>query len=85
MASKKAYSSKSTILTISASSKVSVQIGTKFFTLEYAETRSVPNEPGVNIEEERKILWDAVNTEVDAQIEDVYNTYDTVKKKSRKK
>ena len=59
-AKKKAtYESKAVINKITATSRVSTKIGETFYTVEYSE--------------ERRFLWDAVNAEVDNQIEDIYN------------
>lgn len=54
---------------ISASSKLSVQLKGVYYTMEYSETRSVPED--CNLEEERKALWDTVNLEVDNQVMEI--------------
>lgn len=62
--------------TISAVSRVSVKVKETFYTLEYSEERILPPpEQGCDIVKERKALWDAVNTEVDKQVKDVYELY----------
>lgn len=66
------YESKAKITTIRATSRASVKIRDNFYTLEYSEERVIPEVEGVDIEEERKILWDVVNNEVDLQIESTY-------------
>lgn len=64
------YKSKATISKIIATSRISKKIGETFYTLEFTEERILPED--ANVEEERKILWDVVNGEVDNQIEEVY-------------
>ena len=72
------YVPKAEPLTIKATSRVSVKVHTKkgdetFYTLEYTEERMIPDIPDVDIQAERKALWDTVNTEVDNQVQDVYD------------
>lgn len=64
--------------TIKASSRASIKVGDNFYTVEWTEERSI--EPKDNIEEERTILWDDVNREVDTQIEDILNAYGNKRK-----
>ena len=59
--------------TIKASSRASIKVGDNFYTVEWAEERTV--EAKDNIEEERTILWDDVNREVDEQIEEILEAY----------
>ena len=60
---------------IQATSRVSVKIKETYYTLEYTEERIIPDAymPDFDLEKEKQLLWDAVNSEVDKQIEDVYN------------
>ena len=71
------YESCAVITRITATSRASVKIGDRYFTVEYAEERAIPNTEGVDIELERKALWDAVNNECDSQIEDIYKTFNS--------
>jgi len=78
MAKAKVYESKAVTTTIKVTSRASIQLtgkgGTsKFFTVEYGEERSVPED--CNIEEERKLLWDDCNAEVDNQIQEIMDTF----------
>lgn len=75
MAKKADYESKAVTQTIRATSRISLKKGDTFYTLEYSEERVIPDIEGVNIEEERKLLWDCVNGEVDAQAADIENLY----------
>lgn len=67
------YEQKAITTTIRATSRASVKIRDNFYTLEYCEERVIPDVEGVDLEAEKMILWDAVNSEVDKQIEDTYN------------
>ena len=72
---KKEYESKAKITTIAATSRASVKIRDNYFTVEYHEERVIPDVEGVNIEQERRILWDVVNAECDTQIDDISKTF----------
>lgn len=74
------YESKAIPNTIKATSRISLKINDTFYTLEYCEERLVPAVDGVDIEEERKILWDTVNDEVDKQVDDIYSLYKNKRK-----
>lgn len=65
------YEQKAITTQIRATSRASVKILNDFYTVEYSEERTVPNVEGVDLEKERKILWDCVNDEVDAQIDTI--------------
>ena len=69
------YTSKAKTTTIKISSRASIKVGESFFTVEYTEERTVPQTKTVNIENERTILWDVCNGEVDKQIADILKTY----------
>lgn len=75
MAKKADYESKAVTQTIRATSRISLKKGDTFYTLEYSEERVIPEIDGINIEEERKLLWDCINGEVDAQAQDIKNLY----------
>ena len=65
--------------TIKASSRASVKVGDNFYTIEWTEERTIQSKD--NIEEERTLLWDDVNREVDSQIEDILEAYGNKRKK----
>lgn len=67
------YESKAKTTTIKCTSRCSVNIGTSYYTVEYAEERSISEDCDLNME--REILWNDVNAEVDMQIEDIYKTF----------
>ena len=69
------YTPKATTTQIRATSRASVKVRESYYTVEYSEERTIPNIEGVNLEEEKKLLWDAVNNEVDNQIEDIVKTF----------
>ena len=54
---------------IRATSRVSTKIGDTFYTVEWCEERSVPED--ADLIAERSALWDICNNEVDAQIEEI--------------
>lgn len=66
------YASKAVIHTIKASSRASVKVRDNYFTVEYEEERIIPEIEGVDLDKERKLLWDTVNDECDRQIELIY-------------
>lgn len=71
-AKKKAeYVSKAVTTKISISSRASVKVRESYYTVEYTEERAIPDVTDVDIQKERELLWDACNTEVDNQIEDI--------------
>lgn len=72
---KKEYESKAIITTIAATSRASVKIKESYFTVEYHEERAIPDIAGVDMEQERKLLWETVNNECDAQIEEAVKTF----------
>lgn len=62
---------------ISANARVSFKQPTKagdvVYTFEYGETRTVES----NVDEERNLLWNDVNNEVNKQIQEVLDRYNT--------
>ena len=69
------YVSKAVISKITATSRMSLKVKDNYFTVEYTEERSIPNTEGVDIEEERALLWDSVNNEVDNQAAIIADTF----------
>lgn len=69
------YEQKGITTSIKFTSRASVKIGDSFYTVEACEERLIPAIDGVDMENERKLLWDIVNTECDAQIEDILKTF----------
>lgn len=59
--------------TIKASSRASIKVNDNFYTIEWTEERSVGEND--NIVEEREKLWSVANSEVDAQIQDILETF----------
>ncbi len=70
---KKAYESKAITTTIKASSRASIKVGDNFYTIEWTEERTVPED--CDIEKERTFLWETCNEEVDGQIQDILDAY----------
>lgn len=59
--------------TIKASSRASIKVNDNFYTIEWTEERSVDEND--DIAEEREKLWSVANSEVDAQIQDILETF----------
>jgi hypothetical protein len=76
MSSNSSYESVAQISTIRATSRASVKIKESFYTVEYCEERTLPqNNLAIDIDKERELLWDKVNSEVDNQIEEIIKTF----------
>lgn len=58
---------------IKASSRASVKVRDSYYTVEYTEERSLDEQD--NIDTEREKLWNDVNSQVDNQIEEIFNTF----------
>lgn len=71
----KQYESKAITTSIRFTSRASVKIKDNFFTVEACEERTIPDVDGVDIQEEKKLLWNAVNNECDDQIAAIVNLY----------
>lgn len=65
------YTPKAIVTEISATSRVAIKVRDNFYTVEYSEKRAIPDVEGIDLEEERIALFDAVNGIVDAQAEDI--------------
>ena len=77
MADADRYESKAIITSIQATSRASTKVGDSYYTVEYQEERMIPDTEGIDISEERELLWDTVNAECDRQIEDILKTFKT--------
>lgn len=70
------YESKAKVVTISGTSKATVQVNNNYYSFSYTEERQLPeNDKDVCIEQERELLWDTLNAEVDKQIEQIVQLY----------
>lgn len=69
------YTSKAKVNVIRATSRASVKIRDNYFTVEYSEERTLPDDSSVDIEKERAILCDTVNAECDNQILDIKESF----------
>lgn len=70
-----AYEVKGVPTKITATSRVAIKIKDNYYTVECSEERAIPDVDGVDIEKERQALFDSVNTTVDEQIADIYDTF----------
>lgn len=69
------YNSKAIITKLTATSRVAVKIKDNYYTVEYSEERAIPDAEGVDVEAERQLLWNDVNSTVDGQVEDIIKTF----------
>mgnify|MGYP003289238100 CR=1 FL=1 len=69
------YVSKAVVTNIKATSRVAIKVRDNFYTVEYSEERAIPDVEGVDLEQEQNILFDSVNSIVDAQAEDIIKTF----------
>ena len=72
---KKEYESKALTTSIRYTSRASVKVGEHFYTIEACEERMIPDIDGIDIEMERKLLWDEVNRQVDEQVDAIYEEF----------
>ena len=56
-------------------SRASVKINESFYTVEACEERMIPDLDEVDIEEERKDLWNTVNQQCDDQISSILEAF----------
>ena len=71
------YFSKGETTKITISSRASVNIGKNYYTFEYSEEKSFPQEKpeDFDIEKERQLMWQEANMEVDNQIKETIDFY----------
>lgn len=69
------YELKAVTTSIKFTSRASVKINDSFYTVEACEERVIPMMEGIDVDKERKLLWDTVNAECDNQIQDIYNMF----------
>jgi hypothetical protein len=68
--------SKAITTSIKATSKCTIKVRDNFYSVEFSEERSIPeNIDESSLEEERRLLWDAVNSTVDEQVADILKMY----------
>ena len=65
------YTSKAVVTEISATSRIAITVRDNFYTIEDTEKRAIPEVEDVDMDAERLALFDAVNSVVDAQAEDI--------------
>lgn len=70
------YRQQAKTIKISGTSKATVQIKNNYYSFSYSEERELPEDDlRVDIEKERQLLWETLNTEVDKQIEEITQLY----------
>lgn len=75
MPRKKSYESKAITTAIRFTSRASIKMGDNFYTVEATEERMIPDLPDIDIEAEKKLLWDEVNRQVDEQVDDIFEEF----------
>lgn len=61
---------------ISATSKATVAFQGNYYSFSYSEERELPeDDTRVNLEKERELLWETLNSEVDKQLAEVEALY----------
>lgn len=65
--------SKAKVTSIKATSRVAIRIKDNYYTVEYSEERSVPED--ADVEFERTVMWDEVNKTVDDQCAQILKTF----------
>lgn len=71
----KVYESKAIPVSIKATSRCAVKIRDNYYTIEATEERSIPNDAGVDMDAEWRMLFDSVNEIVDSQCQDIIKTF----------
>ena len=69
------YESKAVVTKIQATSRVAIKIRDNYYTVEFLEERAIPDTDNIDIEQERKILFDDVNKIVDDQCEEILKSF----------
>ena len=73
MAKKVEYEIKGVTTKISATSRCAIKVSDNYYTIEASEERSLP--PEVDSEKEWTALFDSVNSVVDAQCQEILDTF----------
>lgn len=74
MAEKK-YVSHAVPTEISATSRCAVKVRDNYYTVEVSEKRTIADVDGIDMDMEYKMLFDEVNKVVDAQCQDIIDTF----------
>lgn len=69
------YVSKAKTTKIVATSRAAVKIRDNYYTVEYSEERSIPDIEDIDLDAERKALWDDANAIVDEQCASIIETF----------
>ena len=66
------YKSQAITTSIKFTSRASIKMYDNYYTVECCEERIIPQDiSNIDLDKEKKMLWDAVNEEVDRQIDDI--------------
>lgn len=70
------YRQQAKVIKILGTSKATVQIKNNYYSFSYSEERELPEDQSrVDIEKERELLWETLNSEVDNQINEIMKLY----------
>lgn len=67
--------SKAVVTKISATSRIALKIRDNYYTVEYLEERSLPDIPDIDVEAEREMLFEAVNSMVDTEADNILKSF----------
>lgn len=56
---------------IQATQRMSVKIRDNYYTVEFLEEREVPNNPNIDLEQEKALLFESVQNTVYAQVQEI--------------
>lgn len=71
-----AYVQQGKTVKISATSKATVQFQNNYYSFAYSEERELPEDDSrVDLEKERELLWETLNSEVDKQLAEIEELY----------
>lgn len=71
----KNYESHAVPTEISATSRCAIKVRDNYYTVEVSEKRAITDVDGIDMDLEYKMLFDEVNKVVDAQCQDIIDTF----------
>ena len=70
------YIQQAKTIKISGTSKATVQVNNNYYSFSYGEERELPGDCSrVNLDKERELLWESLNSQVDKQVEEIVKLY----------
>lgn len=71
----KVYKSKAITTEIKADSKITLKIKDNYYSVSLEESRTIPDIKGVDMELERKLLFEDINAIIDDQANEILKTF----------